>query len=77
MTLEEHLAAGYNFYVRGRHKPWTPEFFVEQLKADAELLAAARTKQRDVKKVLDAGRLCDISKTQNLILTNALQNVGA
>lgn len=73
MTLDQHLAAGYDFYVHGVSRKWNPRMLVEEISRDDNLRRQAVEKHNEVKRVMDAGRQCDVTRIQKRILDKALE----
>lgn len=73
MTLDEHLAGGYDCYQHGKLKPWTRAGFAAELRESAELLADAKRKVRELESVRAAGRGCHISGVQLRILQDGIR----
>lgn len=78
MTLEQHLAKSYDFYQHGIRKDWSPEQFVEELQADADLLIAARAKRAELDKFIKARseRACHVSTYQLRALNRAFEKIA-
>lgn len=68
MTLDEHLAHGYDFYVHGVFAKWNPRMLVSDLGSDDTLRTQAVEKLRELDRVVAAGRQCDITRVQKRIL---------
>lgn len=77
MTLAEHLAAGYDYFVRARMRPWTPTVFGAELKADAALMAEAKAKLAECDATLRAGRKCHITEIQQRTIREGLSKSAA
>lgn len=77
MTLDEHLGKGYTAYVHGKTGPWTRALFADELKNDANLMKAARTKLAECDAVISAGRQCSITVTQARILRDGIRTATA
>lgn len=73
MTLDQHLAAGYDCYQHGKMKPWTRAGFAAELRESPDLLAEAKKKQRDLQAVNNAGRRCHVSEVQLRVLNDGVR----
>lgn len=77
LTLDEHLAKAYDYYVhgrRGRPIAWSPDIFADALQADADMAAAAKNKLIALSGVMRVRgeKSCVVTKTQARALTEAL-----
>lgn len=76
LTLDQHLALGYDFIVHGKSKrsTWSPEVFGAALKDDDEMMVAAKIKLSNLSAVLRARgeKSCFVEKTQSRVLTDGL-----
>lgn len=77
MTLREHLAKGYDLYVRGASRGWTKKMFVQELQDNPDLLTEARAKLGELASVKRAMRQCEISKVQERIIADALRTIDS
>lgn len=73
LTLEQHLGRGYDYYIRGARRVWSPQMLADRLNADDAFADEARKKHEELQRVIKARRQCDISRAQDRILTDAFR----
>lgn len=77
MTLDEHLAKGYDLYQHGKG-PWSRAAFGAELKENADLLAEARVKLKQLQSVLSARPgSCHVSQVQVRVLGDGIRTASA
>lgn len=74
LALEDHLRLGYDYYVFGRAKLWTPQALVDGMLESPELVAQAKTKQTTLKPLIQR---CFISRTHARVISEGLRGLDA
>lgn len=75
MTLAEHLAGGYDLYVRGSSPTWTKAQFAKELSDDGTLAIEARSRLAQIESMIRArggNDSCHVSRIQARIIQDGL-----
>lgn len=79
MTLAEHLAGGYDVYVRGSSPTWSKSLFAKELAADGTLAIEAKSKLKQLDSMIRArggDESCHVSKIQVRIIRDGLASAA-
>ncbi len=75
LTLKEHMARGYDFYVYGKSKVWQPAMLVDDLKANEDFKRDAQALLSEINQVLAVRRKDYVSEVQQRILRDAFASL--